>query len=173
MKLTDKPARLIVCGGRDFHDYDRLASVMDRLQAIRPISMVFHGNARGADLLADRWCRERGVRVHPVPAEWSKHGRAAGPKRNQAMLGHGIDLVVAFPGGRGTEDMVKRAHKAGVLVTRAVAAPGLRPPPQEPTPEVASARMRESSPLQVEGAGSRESIKSDPQPPSRDGKEKS
>jgi hypothetical protein len=126
--LTFKPARLIVCGGRDFHDYYRLANVMDRLRAIRPIAMVFHGNARGADALADRWCRERDVPVFPVPAEWSKHGKAAGPKRNQAMLGQGIDLVVAFPGGRGTEDMVRRARKAGVMVTRAVASPGLRPP---------------------------------------------
>jgi hypothetical protein len=127
--LTLKPARVIVCGGRDFHDYYRLANVMDRLRAIRPIALVFHGNARGADALADRWCRERGVPVFPVPAEWSKHGKAAGPKRNQAMLGHGIDLVVAFPGGKGTEDMMRRARKAGVLVTRAVANPGLRPEP--------------------------------------------
>jgi len=113
------PARLIVCGGRDFSDYVRMCEVMDRIAAVRPIAMVFHGNARGADSLADRWCRERGVKVFAVPADWAKYGKAAGPKRNQAMLGQGIDLVVAFPGGRGTEDMVKRAHKAGVLVTRA------------------------------------------------------
>lgn len=121
-----KPARLVVCGGRDFHDYYRLANVMDRLAAIRPIEVVFHGNARGADALAHRWCCERGVKVFPVPAQWSKHGRRAGPIRNQAMLGHGIDLVVAFPGGKGTEDMVSRAHKAGVMVTRARAKSTLR-----------------------------------------------
>jgi hypothetical protein len=121
--LSETPARLIVCGGRDFHDYYRLANVMDRLRAIRPIAMVFHGNARGADTLADRWCRERGVKVFPVPAQWAKHGKRAGPLRNRAMLGQGIDLVVAFPGGRGTEDMVKQAHAAGVMVTRARPAP--------------------------------------------------
>lgn len=121
------PARLIVCGGRDFNDYERVCAVMDRIKAMRPIEMVFHGNARGADTLADRWCRERGVRVHPVPAQWAKHGKHAGPIRNQAMLGNGIDLVVAFPGGAGTEDMVSRAHNAGVMVTRARPVSTLRP----------------------------------------------
>lgn len=128
-----KPARLIVCGGRDFTDYERVAAVLDRLQAMRPIFAIWHGNAKGADTLADRWCRERGVKVFPVPAEWSKHGRRAGPLRNQAMLGNHIDLVVAFPGGAGTEDMVKRAKAAGVLVTRAQATSPLREQPSEAT----------------------------------------
>lgn len=116
---TLKPARLIICGGRDFHAYDRFASVMDHIRSIRPIAMVFHGNARGADTLAQRWCVERGIKVFPVPAQWSKYGKRAGPMRNKAMLGQSIDLVVAFPGGKGTEDMVQRARAAGVLVTRA------------------------------------------------------
>lgn len=137
-RLSDKPARLIVCGGRDFHDYYRLCNIMDRLAAIRPIEVVFHGNARGADSLADRWCRERGVKVFPVPAQWAKHGRRAGPIRNQQMLGQGIDLVVAFPGGKGTEDMVGRAHKAGVMVTMARAVSTLR------TPQAASLKSRET-----------------------------
>ena len=35
------------------------------------------------------------------------------------MLDHGKpDIVVAFPGGRGTADMVKRAEDAGVRVIR-------------------------------------------------------
>lgn len=46
-----------------------------------------------------------------------KHGRAAGPIRNQQMLDEGKPhLVVAFPGGTGTADMVRRAQAAGVLV---------------------------------------------------------
>jgi hypothetical protein len=30
------------------------------------------------------------------------------------------DLVITFPGGRGTADMVRRAEKAGIEVTRPV-----------------------------------------------------
>jgi len=52
-----------------------------------------------------------------VRAKWSKHGRAAGPIRNQEMIDEcKPDLVVAFPGGRGTADMVRRAKAAGIRV---------------------------------------------------------
>lgn len=92
--------------------------VMDALNETFGVGIVFHGNARGADALADRWARARGVAVFPVPAEWSKHGKAAGPKRNAAMLGQvgSRGIVVAFPGGRGTADMVGRAKAAGIHV---------------------------------------------------------
>lgn len=112
--------RVIVCGGRDYTDWDAGFAALDRIHADTPIEFVFHGNARGADSIASAWAshpsRPR-VRNCPCPAEWAKHGKAAGPKRNQAMLGNHIDLVIAFPGGAGTADMVRRARKAGVPVT--------------------------------------------------------
>jgi hypothetical protein len=57
------------------------------------------------------------VPIDVYVAQWKKHGRAAGPIRNQRMLDEGKpDLVVAFPGGRGTADMIRRAERAGVPV---------------------------------------------------------
>lgn len=106
--------RIIVCGGRDYSDQDHVDKVLDTIGGIRHL---FHGNARGADTLAGNWGnRQDGVSVHPVPAEWKKYGRKAGPIRNQKMLGQSPDLVVAFPGGRGTADMIRRAEAAGVSV---------------------------------------------------------
>ena len=111
--------RIIVCGGRHYGDCNRLSAVLDRLHQERPVSHLWHGNARGADSLADEWGRKHPeISVHPVPAQWTKYGRKAGPIRNQHMLGQCIDLVVAFPGGRGTNDMIKRAENAGVEVLR-------------------------------------------------------
>ncbi len=50
-------------------------------------------------------------------AEWMKYGKAAGPIRNARMLAEGKpDLVVAFPGGRGTADMLRRVREAGIEV---------------------------------------------------------
>jgi hypothetical protein len=47
----------------------------------------------------------------PWDYEWlSLAGPAAGPIRNQRMLDWGPDLVVAFAGGKGTADMVRRAR---------------------------------------------------------------
>lgn len=108
--------RVLVCGGRDYSDSATLNRVLDELHTKEPIEAIIHGNARGADLLSSAWAVSRDVRCWGVPAQWAKHGKAAGPKRNQAMLGYGPKLVVAFPGGRGTADMVKRAKAAGVQV---------------------------------------------------------
>lgn len=112
--------RVLVCGGRDYANYDRVCEVLDSIHAKTPgIQAIIHGNARGADTLAHRWALGRGVGGWACPANWSRDGKRAGPLRNQRMLGHRPDLVVAFPGGRGTADMVSRARKAGVAVMEA------------------------------------------------------
>lgn len=109
--------RVIVCGGRDYSNRAALFATLSSIHATRPIRHLFHGNARGADTLAGEWGNaQSGLSVHPVPADWKKHGKAAGPIRNQNMLGQKPDLVVAFAGGRGTADMIKRSRAAGVEV---------------------------------------------------------
>lgn len=113
---ANRTMRVLVCGGRDFWDRDVVYQVMGKLHAAKPIGLLIHGNARGADALGKIWAVREGVSHHPCPAQWSKHGKRAGPIRNQNMLGLSPDLVVAFPGGAGTRDMVKRAKAAGVRV---------------------------------------------------------
>lgn len=82
-----------------------------------PISAVIHGAATGADSLAHEWAGDRMIWRLGYPANWKKHGLSAGPRRNQWMLDNEKpDLVVAFPGGDGTADMVRRAKGAGVKV---------------------------------------------------------
>lgn len=107
--------RVIVCGGRD---YDDLEAVVDVLVALdrRKVTLV-HGDAPGADSLArDAWWRLTGRKAERHPADWKTHGKAAGPIRNRQMLDAGADLVIAFPGGRGTAHMVNIARQAGVPV---------------------------------------------------------
>ena len=109
--------KVIVCGGRDYANFEMLSLVMDELHAKTPISMVIQGGAKGADDLAFRWaCRTKNVSITTHHAEWEKHGRAAGPIRNAHMLQDSPDLVIAFPGGRGTANMVKQSKAAGVPV---------------------------------------------------------
>ena len=108
----------LVCGGRDFTDAAMFNSAMGDLLRLRGWpDLIVHGGARGADALAGTWARDKGIHVHPEPAEWDKHGKAAGPIRNQKMLElFDVHFVVAFPGGRGTADMIDRARKAGIDV---------------------------------------------------------
>jgi hypothetical protein len=102
--------RVIVCGGRDYDDRPTMKAVLGALDLD---CTIITGNARGADRLALNLWEGPG---EYFDADWHTHGLAAGPIRNQAMLDEGADLVIAFPGGRGTADMVKRARKAGVPV---------------------------------------------------------
>lgn len=101
---------VLVCGGRDYSDKARVYEELDRLHALRPIGTVIHGCARGADAIAARWAFERGISVNPFPADWKTHGKKAGPMRNAKMLEEGKpDVVFAFPGGKGTSDMIGKA----------------------------------------------------------------
>lgn len=116
---------IIVCGGRSYNDPNRVGQVLWGLEDARGRLCIRHGACPpdkdgnpGADELADRWCTINDHTVDPCFAEWTRYGPAAGPIRNAAMLVKlpKVELVVAFPGGDGTADMVRRARKAGVEV---------------------------------------------------------
>ena len=107
--------KVLICGGRDFDDRALVGKTLTPRRA--DITEIIHGAARGADTLADEWAQVWGIPSRAFPALWRRHGRAAGPIRNQRMLDEGKpDLVIAFPGGKGTADMVERARGAGVAV---------------------------------------------------------
>lgn len=115
--------RVLVCGGRDFANRALVDLTLYALHAENPISAIVHGGASGADTLAKVWAYRNCVPAVDFKAHWETEGRAAGPLRNARMLKVGKpDLVVAFPGGKGTADMVQRAERAGVEVIRVGAA---------------------------------------------------
>lgn len=104
--------KVLVCGGRKFSDRDALFYALDKFS----ISKIINGGADGADRLSTLWAKSREIDFKEYPADWSK-GKAAGIIRNAEMLKEEkIDLVIAFPGGNGTKDMVERSKRAGVEV---------------------------------------------------------
>lgn len=112
-------SRVLVCGGRTYWDATTLERVLDTLQPAE----IAHGSATGADSMAGQWARFRGVPCREYLANWRPDGkkldRGAGPKRNRRMfIEFKPTLVVAFPGGIGTDDMVRQAERAGVQVLR-------------------------------------------------------
>lgn len=72
----------LVTGSRDWTDDTALFEILDQLAP----ALVVEGGARGADLMAREWCDRTGVPCVEVPALWTAHGKAAGPKRNAVML---------------------------------------------------------------------------------------
>ena len=105
--------RVLVCGGRDFQDYAMLEGYLDRIDP----QLIIHGDAPGADRLANKYALSRDLPMEVYPADWENLGRSAGPRRNIQMLKEGKPtLVVAFPGGKGTEHMANIAARSGVPV---------------------------------------------------------
>jgi hypothetical protein len=102
--------KVIVCGGRDYAHDDHVHMVLDQIHDHEPITLLIEGGATGADAAARAWASKRGVPRVTEEADWARYGRKAGPMRNERMLGrYRPEVVVAFPGGRGTADMVTRA----------------------------------------------------------------
>lgn len=117
------PFVVLVTGGRHYGNRPAVFAKLDALAKIHGSLFVVEGGSTGADKFAREW---RASRLHPgksykvSQAEWDRLGKAAGPIRNGRMLDEAApDLVVDFPGGTGTADMVAKAHAAGVPVEHA------------------------------------------------------
>lgn len=117
--------RWIVCGGRDYRDRAFLRRTLDEIRAERGTpTFVISGGATGADTLAEEWRKDCLLPGVVLEADWDAHGRSAGHKRNSLMLTSlrlfkdARKLVIAFPGGDGTADMVEQAEAAGVEVLK-------------------------------------------------------
>jgi hypothetical protein len=109
--MTGRRIKVLVCGGRTYRNVSMVNLVLGALHDAVPIGRVIHGGAAGADTLGGIWARQNDIPVSVFRADWLAHGKAAGPRRTPRLLDEGEpDLVVAFLGGRGTADMVKRAE---------------------------------------------------------------
>jgi hypothetical protein len=97
--VTDKTYRVLVTGSRDWADYAAVMAVLDAVAAEHPELVVVHGHCpTGADRYADVWAQMAGLRPERHPADWARHGKAAGFRRNAEMVGLGADVCLAFIG---------------------------------------------------------------------------
>lgn len=104
---------VLVTGGRTYRDRAEIRRVLDALDSRRPIDILVHGGARGADHFAAAWAMHRGIQPVRMDALWDFYGNRAGSLRNQKMWDFARpDTVVAFPGGRGTANMMRIAYDA-------------------------------------------------------------
>lgn len=108
--------KVIVTGGRDYDDFSMVQDVLDFLN---PSVIIQGGCFGGADVLAAEYAKQEKIECITYKAKWNKHGKKAGPIRNEEMVKDNPDaIVVAFPGGRGTENCVKWAKACGNIVLR-------------------------------------------------------
>lgn len=103
-----KPNNLIIAGGRDFKDYERLEKFVDEWIEVhgRPDNII-SGMANGADLLGLHYAEKRGIPVIKKPANWEEHGRGAGFQRNLEMAYIANSCICFWDGvSKGTSHMI-------------------------------------------------------------------
>lgn len=110
--------RLLVSGSREWDMPEVLRMVIYNYwhQATGDF-VVIHGDCpRGADRMAREFCEEYGIKEERHPADWNKHGKAAGHIRNKEMVDTKPDAAVFFVRGesRGTKNCLEHARKAGI-----------------------------------------------------------
>jgi hypothetical protein len=123
---------VLVCGGRNYLNDAEEITALNNLHAMHQISLMVIGGASGADDTAEKWAKNRRISRFIMEAQWGIHDRSAGPIRNRQMLHFlrqqpGKKLVAAFPGNKGTEDMINISRKAGIPVWLA---------PNQPIPDL-------------------------------------
>lgn len=112
--------KVVVCGGRNFNDYDLLEQKLDFFLANLDKSKIdiLSGCARGADTLAIKYAEKRGYKVYRFPAEWDRYGKEAGIVRNTMMAGSGSHCVAFWnKKSTGTLDMINKAKQQGLVTS--------------------------------------------------------
>jgi len=100
--------KFAVVGSRSFSDYSLLCKALESFD----IDHIISGAAKGADTLAAKYAIEKEIPLKEIPADWDKHGNAAGPIRNKQIVDE-CDQVIAFWCGksRGTKSTINLSHK--------------------------------------------------------------
>lgn len=110
--------KAIVAGGRDYQFSRADYLELHKLVADYGIDEIVSGMATGVDTCAVIYAKKNNIKLHECPAEWDKYGKSAGPIRNGYMAYY-ADMLLAWPGGHGTKNMIKQAEGAGIDIVYA------------------------------------------------------
>jgi hypothetical protein len=109
--------KVIIAGGRDFQDWDKLVEVCDRVFKDYSTVEIVSGAAKGADRLGEQYANERGHQIKQFPADWDKYGKSAGYRRNAEMANYAGALIAFWDGvSRGTSHMINLAKEKGLKI---------------------------------------------------------
>lgn len=109
--------RILITGSRDWGDREAI------WEALFPygldswgVTLVSGACPSGADAIAEEIWKSWGMPVERHPADWKRHGKAAGFIRNQEMVNLGADVCLAFRKNysRGTTHCANAATMAGI-----------------------------------------------------------
>lgn len=107
--------KLIIAGGRDIHAGQSFISGSLELLGLQDkVSKIVCGCANGIDNAGKYWGWQNRVLVELFPADWDKHGKAAGPIRNREMALYADALLLIWDGkSKGSANMKKEMTALG------------------------------------------------------------
>jgi len=110
--------RILITGGRTYQNKEKVFRILNEYKEADHIGLItiIHGGAAGADSLANEWGKENNMPIEVYKAEWDLYGKAAGPIRNKLMASKNIDFAIAFPGGKGTRNMISICSKNNISI---------------------------------------------------------
>lgn len=114
--------RTIIAGGRNITDIKLVKQAVEKSEFL--ITEVVSGGAKGVDKLGEQYANAADIDLVIFPANWSKHGKAAGPIRNKRMAQYATSdrqrpgaLIAIWDGkSRGTKSMIDIAADLGLKV---------------------------------------------------------
>lgn len=115
--LVPPGPKIVVTGGLDFNDHHLIWDVLDKVHAKHAEMVLIHGKSpKGAELIASRWADSRKVPQVGFAPDWSRHGRSAPFKRNDAVLEIVPIGAIVFPGTGIQDNLADKAKKLGIKV---------------------------------------------------------
>jgi len=110
--------KVVIAGSRGFSNYKLLYEKCNEILREKRKThniVVISGNARGADLLGEKYSSDMGFDLEVFHADWKKFGKSAGFRRNEQMA-EVADGLIAFWDGKssGTQHMINIAEEKGI-----------------------------------------------------------
>lgn len=104
--------KVVIAGSRSITDHDLVTEVI--FDSGFDITEVVCGGAYGVDLIGKRWGHDRDIRVKMFMADWEKHGKKAGPIRNQAMAEYAdAAIIICNDSSKGALSMLNSIKNVG------------------------------------------------------------
>ena len=111
--------KVIIAGGRDFHDYELLENKCDYYLSNLDtnVIVIVSGMALGADTLGEKYAKRRGYKIDYYPANWDKYGKSAGFIRNKEMVDIASAAICFWDGkSKGTKHTIDLCKEKGIPV---------------------------------------------------------
>lgn len=115
--------KISISGSRYYNDYQNFSRILRYYKENIHITHINIGDAKGVDSMCVRFCQENNINYTILKADWNKHGKAAGPIRNDDIIKDTL-LLIAFPldeskgceKSKGTWDAINKGIKNGLYV---------------------------------------------------------